>query len=624
VITADERDKLVETGYPRPQLIRPGWTDLSGRWDLAFDDADEGRDRGWATGETGPFDRPVIVPYPPESRLSGVHDQGFHKVVWYRREISMPAHAQGDRVILHFGAVDYAAEVWIDGVPAGRHEGGHTPFSIDITPRQDASGRPDVAVIVVRAQDDPADPHQPRGKQDWRPSPHDIWYHRTTGIWQPVWLEVVPRWHVTALSWETDISAGLVRADLRLSAVPPPGSTLRIRLTLGEEVLAEQSATLHGSSCRLDLALAAAENAWDWGRLCWSPGTPTLIDAEVELAVAGERTDRVWSYAGIRSVGVADGHFLLNGHPQFLRFALEQGYWPDSHLTAPSARALRDEAEAIRDLGLNGVRLHQKVEDPRFLYWADRLGLMVWAEMPSTAGFSALATRRLIAEWQEVVERDRSHPSVIAWVPFNESWGVPAIADRPAHRHLVAALYHLTRSLDTTRPVVSNDGWEHVDSDIWTVHDYAPTGASLTERYGSPEAMARTLGTHWPGPHRVVLKGAADRGQAVMLSEFGGLTYAPDADGVWLGYGTVQTREELETRLSELIGAVCASGELAGFCYTQLTDTEQERNGLLYADRTPKLPAGRLAAILSQPSRAVPGEEVAAARLAINSSEDRG
>ncbi len=632
MITADERDKLIEAGYPRPQLIRPAWTDLCGYWDLAFDDADAGRDEGWASGDAAPFSRRILVPYPPESRLSGVHDQGFHKVAWYRREISLPPRAPGDRVLLHFGAVDYAAEVWVNGVPAGRHQGGHTPFSVDITPvlRRETGTAPGTgtapetgtAVIVVRAEDDPADAHQPRGKQDWRAAPHGIWYHRTTGIWQPVWLEVVPRCHVTALHWETDIGAGRVRAAVRLSRVPPAGSSLRIRLSLGEEMLAEHSVTLHGASCQLDLAIPAAENAWDWDRLCWSPQSPTLIDAEVEVDVPGAPADRVWSYAGIRSVAVADGHFLLNGHPQFLRFALEQGYWPESHLSAPSSRALREEVEAARALGLNGVRLHQKAEDPRFMYWADRLGLMVWTEMPSAAGFSAQATARLVAEWQEIVERDRSHPCVIAWVPINESWGVPSIADRPAHRNLVAALYHLTRALDATRPVISNDGWEHVDSDIWTVHDYAPTGASLAERYGTPEAVARTLGPRWPGPHRVVLAGAPDRGQPVMLSEFGGLTYAPGADGVWLGYGTVRTERELESRLGELVGAVCASDTLAGFCYTQLTDTEQERNGLLYADRTPKLAAGRLAAIFSQPSRAVPAEEVAAARLPVSAPGD--
>lgn len=608
----DELDSLMDTGYPRPQLARRHWIDLSGQWELAADDADRGREHGWADGTTGPFDGLITVPYPPESALSGVHDRGFHQVVWYRTRLTAPSLAGGDRLLLHFGAVDYAAEVWVNGLLAGRHEGGHTPFSFDIT---EAAAAASPAVLVVRAQDDPSDPHQPRGKQDWRLAPHDIWYHRTTGIWQPVWLEVVPHCHIAGLSWQADATGDRVSAEVTLSRAPSPGSTLRIKLRLGADVLAEQSAVVHGRHHRMYLAVPAAENAWDWDRLQWSPDSPTLIDADLELTdPVRETTDRVSSYLGLRGIGVADGHFLLNGRPCFLRLALEQGYWPRSHLAAPEPAALKREVELAKSLGFNGVRVHQKAEDPRFLYWADRLGLMVWAEMPSAAGFSARATRRLVAEWQEVVERDRSHPCVVAWVPLNESWGVPAISSRPAHRDLVAALYHLTRSLDPTRPVISNDGWEHVDSDIWTVHDYAPSGRSLTERYGTRAAIAATLAGRWPGPHRVVLEGAAQRGQAVVLSEFGGLTYAPRTGDAWLGYGTVQTAEELERRLGELVGAVCASDGLAGFCYTQLTDTEQEQNGLTYADRTPKLPAERLRGIFTQASRAVPGEEVAAAR----------
>jgi Glycosyl hydrolases family 2, sugar binding domain/Glycosyl hydrolases family 2, TIM barrel domain len=611
-MTRGELDRLIDGGYPRPQLARRHWVDLCGRWEFTVDDVDEGRQLGWGRDGTVPFGQAIDVPYPPESALSGVCDRGFHPVVWYRRRFAAPPLADSDRLLLHFGAVDYAAQVWVNGLFVGGHEGGHTPFSFDITEAAGPGGR---GVLVVRAQDDPADAHQPRGKQDWRPAPHRIWYHRTTGIWQPVWLEAVPRCHLAGVSWQADVAAGRVSADVTLSRDPSPGSTLRVRLLLGTEMLAEQCTVVHARHHRVHLAVPATENAWDWDRLQWSPGSPTLIGADLELTEPVARTtDHVSSYLGLRSVEVADGHFLLNGHPCFLRLALEQGYWPRSHLAAPGPAALRAEVELAKSLGFNGLRVHQKVEDPRFLYWADRLGLLVWTEMPSPAGFSARATRRLVGEWQEVIERDRSHPCVVAWVPFNESWGVPAMSVQPAQRHLVAALYHLTRSLDPTRPVISNDGWEHVEGDIWTVHDYAPSGQSLTERYGSRAAIAATLAERWPGPHRVVPGGAIDRGQPVVLSEFGGLTYAPRSGDVWRGYGTVQSAEELAGRLDELVGAVCASDGLAGFCYTQLTDTEQERNGLTYADRTPKLPAQRLRAIFTRPSRAVPTEEVAAAR----------
>jgi hypothetical protein len=627
----DARDALIESGYPRPQLVRQDWTDLGGPWDFAADDADRGLGAGWETGD-GPFGQVITVPYPPESPLSGIGDRGFHPVVWYRRQLVAPPRAAGERTLLHFGAVDYAAHVWVNGRLAGRHEGGHTPFSFDIT---DLLSRAEPAVLVVRAADDPADPYQPRGKQDWREVPHGIWYHRTTGIWQPVWLETVPRCHITALSWHPDLAAGRVSAEVELSRAAAVGSTLRVRLVLGDEVLAEQSAAVAGRHVRLHLAVPAMDNAWERDRLLWWPETPTLIGAELELAApaahepaadeprAGETgagepgaggTDRVSSYLGLRTVGVGDGRFLINGRPRFLRLVLEQGYWPQSHLAAPSPQALRDEAKLARSLGFNGVRLHQKAEDPRFLYWADRIGLLVWGEMPSPAGFSVQATRRLTAEWQEVVLRDRSHPCVVAWVPLNESWGVPDIASEPAQRDLAAALYHLTRSLDPTRPVISNDGWQQVDGDIWTVHDYAPSGRGLNERYGSEQAVAASLAARWPGPNRVVFDGAPDRGQPVMLTEFGGLTYAADADDTWHGYGSVATTGDLIGRLADLVGAVCASDTLAGYCYTQLTDTEQERNGLTYADRTPKVKPGQLRAIFGQPSRAVPREELAAAK----------
>jgi hypothetical protein len=630
----EARDALIESGYPRPQLARQNWTDLSGQWDFASDDADVGLGAGWQTGD-GPFGQAITVPYPPESPLSGVGDRGFHPVVWYRRQFEVPARPVGERVLLHFGAVDYAARVWVNGRLAGRHEGGHTPFSFDITdllvPAGPAgpdgpadllgpagpAGPDGPAVLVVRAADDPADPYQPRGKQDWRQDPHGIWYHRTTGIWQPVWLETVPRCHVTALCWQADIAASRVSAEVELSRAAAPGSTLRLRLAFGDEVLAEQTAAVTGRHVRLHLAVPALDNAWDRGRLLWAPEAPRLIDAELELAGPDDaQSDRVSSYLGLRTIEVTDGHFLMNGRPRFLRFALEQGYWPQSHLAAPSPQALRDEVKLARSLGLNGVRLHQKAEDPRFLYWADRHGLMVWDEMPSPAGFSAQAIPRLTAEWQEILLRDRSHPCVVAWVPVNESWGVPDIAGQPAQRDLAAALYHLTRSIDPTRPVISNDGWQQLDGDIWTVHDYAPSGRGLTERYGSREAVAATLAARWPGPHRVVFDGAPDRGQPVMLTEFGGVTCTADADpdGTWHGYGSVAKTADLVGRLADLVGAVCSSDVVTGFCYTQLTDTEQERNGLVYADRTPKVKPAQLRAIFGQPSRAVPGEELAAAK----------
>jgi hypothetical protein len=461
------------------------------------------------------------------------------------------------------------------------------------------------------------DPAQPRGKQDWRPEPHDIWYHRTTGIWQPVWWEVVGDRHLTRLDWTADLVRGQVTLEAELSGMPVEGTRLEVRLTRPDRVVAEAVVRVGTSTAVCVLELPEARHGQDLGDLLWTPEHPNLLDARVALvAPDGTLLDEATSYVGYRSVGVGDGRFVLNGRPYYLRLVLEQGYWPQSHLAAPDDDALRAEIEAVKSLGFNGVRIHQKIEDPRFLAWCDRLGLLVWAEMPSAYAFNPTAVLRVVQEWTEAVRRDRSHPCVVTWVPLNESWGVETIADTPAHRDYATALYHLTKALDPTRPVIANDGWEHTRSDILGVHDYAPRGELLTERYRDPGAIDRAVGDRSPGGRRVLLEGERDRSRPVVLSEFGGLSLTPAEGQEWFGYATVQTADEYLERFAGLVDALLDNPEIAGFCYTQLTDTEQERNGLLAADRTPKLDPERVHAIVTRPARAVPSEEVEAGRTA--------
>jgi beta-galactosidase/beta-glucuronidase len=602
--------------YPRPQLRRAQWTDLSGPWGFAHDDADEGRDAGWHHDPT-PFDRTVTVPFPPESPASGIHDTAHHPVVWYRRTLPPAADAySGRRALLHFGAVDYRASVWVDGTHVGDHEGGMTPFTFDVTAALKAGA--DAHTIVVRAEDLGWDAAQPRGKQDWQDSPHVIWYHRTTGIWQPVWLEFVSDTHVRELCWTSDIAGASVRLEavLRRPVTRADGQlVVRVALRLGAESLAEQSAVVTDDTVVMDIAVPALRNGQDRDRLLWSPQSPTLIDADLTLLTRDadgveHPVDEVASYLGIRTTGTADGRFLLNGRPYYLRMVLEQGYWPESHLAAPGPEALRREVELIKELGFNGARLHQKVEDPRFLHWCDRLGLLVWGEMAGAFAFGPEAVRRLTTEWMDVVRRDRGHPSVVTWVPFNESWGVQDIAGSPAQRAFVDGVVQLTRALDPSRPVISNDGWEMTDSDMWTVHDYASTGEELRSRYGSAAAVDAMLTHGRPGGRRVVLHpDPVDPrgGRPVLLTEFGGLSYRPEGEE-WFGYTTVTSPTELHSRLGELFRAVADSPELAGFCYTQLTDTEQETNGLLTAERRPKLPAEEIRRMVGRPSAAMPTE----------------
>jgi len=594
--------------HPRPQLRRERWIDLCGRWGFAFDDDDRGLGERWFE-RAEPFAREIVVPFPPESKLSGIHETGFHPVVWYRRELRVEDADRRDRLILHFGAVDYKASVWVNGRLAVEHAGGHTPFSADITPLLTAG---DVQVIIVRAEDDPRDLQQPRGKQYWEEKPGYIWYHRTTGIWQPVWLEPVPQIAVAELRWTPDVDRFGVAMTLRLDGTPPAGWRVGVRL-LGDRptrILLDDSCLLSGRELRRDLLLDINNAAIRRRRsLLWAPDHPNLIEAEIEISdESGTVVDRVESYFGLRRVEARDGRFILNGIPIFLRLVLAQNYWPDSLLAAPDADALRREVELAQSLGFNGIRIHQKIEDPRFLYWCDKLGMLVWGEAANAYVYSDRAAEMLIREWLEAVRRDYNHPSIITWVPLNESWGVPDLDRSAQQRDFVRALYHITRALDPTRPVISNDGWQHAVGDVFGVHDYAPRGETLRERYSDRPTVARTFREVRPHHHPLLGEGGAIEDEPIVVSEFGGLAFVPQASEDWFGYGQFASADELLARYEELVSALLESTALAGFCYTQLTDTEQETNGLLTVRREPKLAPERLRAVTGRPSKAVPSE----------------
>jgi beta-galactosidase/beta-glucuronidase len=599
-------------GHPRPQLVRDGWIDLCGPWQFAHDDGDVGVREGWATRRE-PFTRTIQVPFPPESRASGVHEPGFHPVVWYRRSFTVTAEQRAGGLLLHFGAVDYRAQVWVNGQLVAQHEGGHTPFSAEIGGALRAEGEQEV---VVRAEDRPDDLAQPRGKQDWELHPHRIWYHRTTGIWQPVWLEPVPHLHIAELRWTPDLDRGLLGLQVRLSAPPPRPVTLRIQLSLRGAPLADDTVTLERSELRREIALDSGAMTMSRERLLWSPRFPNLVDAVLTLHDGEQQRDQVLSYAGLRSVGAEGGRFLLNGRPYYLRLVLAQNYWPESHLAAPNDAALRREVELAKELGFNGVRIHQKVEDPRFLYWCDRLGLLVWGEMANAYVFSAAAVERLTREWLEVLRRDYNHPCIIAWVPLNESWGVPDLARAPAQQAYAQGLYHLTKALDPTRLAIANDGWEHLVGDIFGVHDYALDGETLRERYGTAETLARTLTGVQPHYRTIVLPRGQRTDQPVMLTEWGGISYAPDPGRPFFGYGTVPDTAAYLAKYADLVTAILDSPVVAGFCYTQLTDTEQETNGLLTAERAHKLDPAAVRALNTRASRAIPAELISNLQVA--------
>lgn len=571
--------------HPRPQLLRAHWVDLSGPWRFTFDDDDRGlAERWWDSWPA--VDTAIVVPFPPESPASGIGDTGFHRVAWYRRtvtaeDLATTGRRSGDRLRLRFGAVDFRCRVWVDGHLVGTHEGGHTPFSFDVTDSLDDVGE---HVLVVRTDDDPDDVAQPRGKQDWREHAHVIWYNRTSGIWQPVWLEAVPSVAVESVHWSTDPRTASITAELRLSAAPTSPTDVRIALSYGGGILVEASTTTTRADVRLVLTVPALTNGQAYEDLLWSPRHPRLVDARIDVG-----TDHVSSYLGIRTVEVARGHFMLNDRPCFVRSVLSQGYWPESHLAAPSAAALRAEVQLIKDLGFNATRVHQKFEDPRFLYWADRLGLLVWGEAPASFAYSSVAVERTVREWLDIIRRDYSHPSIVTWVPLNESWGVQHIAHDQQMQQFARSLVALTKALDHTRPVVSNDGWEQVDTDIVAIHDYAADPGVLADRYRDRASVNEMIGTFGPAGRRLVLSG--DVGEApIMLTEFGGISYNVDpVEDAW-GYSAATTPDDFAKHLQSVLDAVRSSSVIAGFCYTQLSDTLQETNGLVDAERRPKLP----------------------------------
>lgn len=567
--------------YPRPQFRRDKWESLDGLWSYSFSDCADLSDVQWQ-GE-------ICVPYPPESSKSGVGDPSFHPVIWCQRNFKIPSSWSEERLILHFGAVDYSARVWVNGQLVVTHEGGHTPFSADITDELNDEEQ----ILTVRAEDDPLALDKPRGKQDWQLDSHHIWYPRTTGIWQPVWLEPVKRTHFKSVrftpkfpdfAFEIEAQVNNFRTEL----------SVEVELTLGEKLLAKNRFTLTGSETLTQLHLQDPGIYDSRNPLLWSPEKPTLFDVKAILRHQEEVLDVVESYTALRSVGTHGNSFQLNGSPYFLRLVLDQGYWQESHLAAPDGEALKQDVQLAKDMGFNGVRKHQKIEDPRYLYWADKLGLLVWEELPSAYKFSGKSVKRLTQEWIEVIERDYNHPCIVTWVAFNESWGVPDLPVSERQQHFVKTLYHLSKTLDPTRPVVGNDGWEHVVTDLLTIHDYHKSPEVLQARYGSASAVQETVETVRPNRRGqiIALEGVFKRGQPVILSEFGGIKLRND-DAGW-GYDEAENAENFLKKYRDVVAAASAKG-LSGFCYTQFADTFQEQNGLLYSDRRPKIALEALA-----------------------------
>ena len=584
--------------YPRPQLVRKQWMNLNGKWRFRYDD--EGRFR--MPPGVGEWTHEINVPFAPETEMSGIGDTGFHRFCWYERDFTMMPHE--GRTILHFGAVDYSARVWVNGHLVAEHEGGHTPFAADITTAMNRDGRQTVTVFV---EDDPFDLAKPRGKQDWLLEPHSIWYPRTTGIWQTVWVEQVSRTFIQSLRWTPIFETFEIGCEVFAGGDIREDMFVEVRIWHGQHLLADDHYKLLAGEANRKIALSDPGIDDSRNELLWSPERPILLDAEVTLRIGDQVVDRVSSYTALRSVAINRDRFMLNGRPYQLRLVLDQGYWPESFLTAPSDQHLKRDVELAKLMGFNGVRKHQKIEDPRYLYWADKLGLLVWEEMPSAYRFSPRAITRMVREWTEAIQRDYSHPCIIVWVAFNESWGVPNLTLTQAHRNAVEALYHLTRTLDATRPVIGNDGWEASATDILGIHDYDCDPEKLEARYAVSDPVRTLFDQRRPGGRILTLDGFPHRGQPIVLTEFGGIAFDannPNADETTWGYSRAHTAESYLALYRRLLSVVNETFMFSGFCYTQFADTFQEANGLLNADRTPKLPFE----VISAATRNVPLE----------------
>jgi beta-galactosidase/beta-glucuronidase len=588
--------------YPRPQFRREDWTNLNGAWAFAFDDSDVGLVENWQSTDAtalhsggSPFDREIVVPFCYQARLSGIGETDFHDVVWYARSFEY-APAEEERLLLHFGAVDYRATVWVNGVHLVSHEGGHTPFSADVTDALTGGEN----VLVVRAEDPSRDVTIPRGKQYWKEESESIYYTRTTGIWQTVWLEPVGRRRIDTLRLTPDVDAASVEIELSVTGIEP-GMSLRATVEFAGEPVLDDTLSVDSSLVERSLPLLHRGEAPDTPQLAhrpapalWSPEHPHLYDLRLELLDQnGQLLDRAHSYFGMRKIEVRDDRVFLNGRPLYQRLVLDQGYFPEGILTAPTDEDLRRDVELAREMGFNGARKHQKVEDPRWLFWADTLGFLVWGEMANAYQYSPDYVRRITAEWQEALRRDYNHPCIVAWVPMNESWGVPKLASDHSQTEHLLALYHLTRSLDQTRPVVSNDGWEHARTDLCNIHDYRDAKA-LAMTYATPESAVAAE----PANKSIYVPGYAYEGEPILVTEFGGIAFSGEAEG-W-GYSTVTDADEFLERYRSLVEALLGSGPVQGFCYTQLTDVEQEINGLLTYDREPKVDLARIREITTR------------------------
>ncbi|WP_210506767.1 glycoside hydrolase family 2 protein [Naasia sp. SYSU D00057] len=593
--------------HPRPQFVRSRWLNLNGWWDFQLDQGDSGLERGLVAA---PLTERVLVPFAPESEASGIGNPDYLQAVWYRRTVTVPADWDG-RVLLHFGAVDYDTTVWVNGVEAGRHRGGFSSFTVDLGIRAPGT----VLTITVRARD-LREQTQARGKQARQFLNNGCFYTRTTGIWQTVWIESVPETHLRRVATTPRLADGVFSFRAVVSR-NRPGWRFRATVLSGGRPVAEAE-----TRADLDLSPTLEVRLPEDAVRTWSPEDPHLYDVVFELVDAhGETVDEVTSYAGLRSVSIDGQALLLNGEPVFQRLVLDQGYWPETLMTAPSDEALRRDIELALEAGFNGARLHQKAFEERYLYHADRAGFLVWGEYGDwgvnglgPTGHNQQPTSAFVGEWLEILQRDVSHPAIIGWCPLNETaqkrHDRTTVLDDVTH-----AMFLATKLVDPSRPVIDASGYSHREpTDVYDSHSYKQDPAEFAVQQSGLASGAPFVNTgdpvgddeereEWSLPYA---------GQPYFVSEFGGIWWnpalAPDPEAgddildSW-GYGDrVANLEEFYARFEGLVGVLLDDPRMFGYCYTQLTDVFQEENGVYAFDRSAKFDVARIRAIQQRQS----------------------
>lgn len=580
--------------YPRPQMVRKNWLNLNGEWDFSFDDNNKGEKEGYQNGFNG--QTKIRVPFTYETELSGIHDETEHKNIWYQKKVSLQRE-EGKRILLHFEGSDYVTKVWINGTYQGSHKGGYERFSFDIT---------DAAVdgenlIVVKVEDS-LSMRQPRGKQRWLKENFRCWYVQTTGIWKSVWMETVPEVYIKALKLTPVFDQNEIKMEVQIEhadAASAKGFCLKADISFEGKHINSAAEEIQDDLVTLK---ADVSDPSDLDFFCgvhrWTPEEPALYD--LDLSIIDENAsvvDSVGSYFGMREISIEKGNILLNGSPLYQRLILDQGYWEKSGMTAPSEEALIEDIDKIHALGYNGLRKHMKVEDERFLYWCDVKGMLVWSEMAACYEFDDIALDAFTREWLDVVKQNYSHPSIITWTPFNESWGVSRIKNDKKQQAFTESIYYLTKAIDPMRPVITNDGWEHTVSDIITLHDYEEDGAKFVERYLTHKDEITSNQIYHNGDKSAIAEGFAYHGQPIIISEYGGIAFARRGKDEW-GYGSgAKNEEEFLERFQKITDAIKSIPYICGYCYTQVSDVQQEVNGLMYMDREFKISPEKIAKI---------------------------